>query len=286
VSREPRALDGPGIHHGGARPARHGGKRRGRPEWLATHVMGLVNAPDAVSERLAAALLGADPRVHRLANGSWGLVPRPRGVPLLEECAFRRGGRGDDRRELPHQRPDHEDRRWCWCGERPRAPLRVSHQPRAPDPGLRQLGTGITDHMVGRRPGSRRCGSGARGAIGRIFVAHNVRFDWAFVSSELRRARGVRLDGPRLCTVRLARRLVPSAESCSLGALSYHFAFENQARHRRRGCPGHRGAPPSTGGWPGHRARTLPELEVLAGTAEAPKKRARTRGSRHCQTRP
>jgi len=33
-------------------------------------------------------LLGADPRVRRLADGRWGLVPTARGVPLLEDCAF------------------------------------------------------------------------------------------------------------------------------------------------------------------------------------------------------
>jgi DNA polymerase-3 subunit epsilon len=72
---------------------------------------------------------------------------------------------------------------------------------------------------------------------GRIFVAHNARFDWRFVSAELSRSRGLTLDGARLCTVRLARKLVEAAQTqgCSLDALSHLFAFENPARHRAAG---------------------------------------------------
>jgi DNA polymerase-3 subunit epsilon len=68
-----------------------------------------------------------------------------------------------------------------------------------------------------------------------VFVAHNARFDWRFVAAELSRARGMTLDGSRLCTVRLARKLVDAVQSCSLDALSELFAFENPARHRAGG---------------------------------------------------
>jgi DNA polymerase-3 subunit epsilon len=68
-----------------------------------------------------------------------------------------------------------------------------------------------------------------------VFVAHNVRFDWGFLAAELRRARGISLTGPRLCTARLARRLVPEAESCGLDWLSGYFGLENPARHRALG---------------------------------------------------
>ena len=70
---------------------------------------------------------------------------------------------------------------------------------------------------------------------GRIFVAHNARFDWGFVAAELRRSRDLALDGPRLCTVRLARRLVKGIRSCGLDSLQVHFGLENAARHRAAG---------------------------------------------------
>jgi DNA polymerase III epsilon subunit-like protein len=70
---------------------------------------------------------------------------------------------------------------------------------------------------------------------GRVFVAHNARFDWGFVSAEVRRARDLALDGPQLCTVRLARRLVRGVRSCGLDNLTQHFGFDNPARHRAAG---------------------------------------------------
>jgi DNA polymerase III epsilon subunit-like protein len=50
--------------------------------------MGLKAAPQAVSERLAVALLAADPRVRQLEDGRWALVAEAHGSPLIETCAF------------------------------------------------------------------------------------------------------------------------------------------------------------------------------------------------------
>ncbi|HEX4600513.1 MAG TPA: 3'-5' exonuclease, partial [Gemmatimonadales bacterium] len=65
-----------------------------------------------------------------------------------------------------------------------------------------------------------------------VFVAHHVRFDWGFVAAELGRVSGLLLAGPRLCTVRLARRLVPGLESRSLDALAHYFGLPVTVRHR------------------------------------------------------
>jgi DNA polymerase III subunit epsilon len=55
------------------------------------------------------------------------------------------------------------------------------------------------------------------------------------VSAELRRSRDLSLDGSRLCTVRLARRLVKGVRSCGLDNLCRFFGFRNDARHRAGG---------------------------------------------------
>ncbi|TFG49212.1 MAG: hypothetical protein E4H38_05290, partial [Gemmatimonadales bacterium] len=55
---------------------------------LARDVLGLSNVPRAVAERLAVALLAADPRVRQQEDGRWGLVAEAMGSPLVEECAF------------------------------------------------------------------------------------------------------------------------------------------------------------------------------------------------------
>jgi DNA polymerase-3 subunit epsilon len=70
---------------------------------------------------------------------------------------------------------------------------------------------------------------------GSVFVAHNAGFDWRFVSAELQHAGGMKLQGDRLCTLRLARALVPQVRRRSLDALSWYFGIENSARHRAGG---------------------------------------------------
>lgn len=70
---------------------------------------------------------------------------------------------------------------------------------------------------------------------GRVFVAHNVRFDWRFLSMELRRATGRGLDGRRLCTVKLARKLLPHLRRRNLDTLAWHYEIPIIGRHRAGG---------------------------------------------------
>jgi len=96
--------------------------------------------------------------------------------------------------------------------------------------------TGITDPMLQDRPSFADVADQVLAALaGRVFVAHNARFDWAFVSHELRRARDIVLDGPRLCTVRLTRRLVPGLKSRGLDSVTRFFGVEVVGRHRAAG---------------------------------------------------
>ncbi|HEX5438589.1 MAG TPA: exonuclease domain-containing protein [Gemmatimonadaceae bacterium] len=70
---------------------------------------------------------------------------------------------------------------------------------------------------------------------GHVFVAHNVAFDWRFVSAEVARATGEQLDARQLCTVRLARRVLPSLPSRRLDALARHYSIAIPGRHRAGG---------------------------------------------------
>jgi DNA polymerase-3 subunit epsilon len=205
-------------------------------EWLSSNVLGLNNAPVVVAERLTYALLGADPRVHRLADGRWSLVVAARGAPLLEECVF-----AVVDVETTGMRATHDDRVTEIAvvlvqGERRELVFESLVNPGRPIPSFVSSITGITDQMVRAAPRFEEVAERVLDALaGRVFVAHNMRFDWRFVSAEVSRTRDLRLDGPRLCTVRLARRLVPMAESCALDALTHLFAFDNPARHRAAG---------------------------------------------------
>ncbi|HXB40719.1 MAG TPA: exonuclease domain-containing protein [Bacteroidia bacterium] len=69
---------------------------------------------------------------------------------------------------------------------------------------------------------------------GKIFVAHNVGFDYGFVKEEFA-ALGYKYKRDTLCTVRLSRKLIPGKLSYSLGKLCDSLGIENKARHRAEG---------------------------------------------------
>ena len=96
--------------------------------------------------------------------------------------------------------------------------------------------TNISWSMVKDAPTFREVAPRLLGLLeGRIFVAHNATFDWNFICAEVRRATGERLDGERLCTVRLARRLLPQLRRRSLDWVCNHYGVENGSRHRAAG---------------------------------------------------
>lgn len=70
---------------------------------------------------------------------------------------------------------------------------------------------------------------------GHVFVAHNAAFDWRFVTAEVMRATGRGLEAPQLCTVRLARRLLPHLPSRRLDSVARYYGIEIAGRHRAGG---------------------------------------------------
>ncbi len=203
---------------------------------LCDQVLGLSGAPRPVAERLAVALLGPDPRVCQLPDGRWSLVAEAQGSPLLEECAFAvvdvettgsRAGGGDRVTEVAVV---------VVQGVRCEVVFESLVNPGRPIPLPAAMVTGITDAMVRGAPEFEDVADGVLAALaGRVFVAHNARFDWSFLTAELKRVRDLALNGPRLCTVHLAHRLVPGLRSCGLDSLTHWFGFQNPARHRAGG---------------------------------------------------
>lgn len=107
--------------------------------------------------------------------------------------------------------------------------------PERPIPPIISALTSITWEMVRDAPRFAEIVSNlARVLRGAVFVAHNAAFDWRFVRAELDRA-GVPLTGRSLCTVSMARKLVPEVRSKSLDSLSWFFDIPNAARHRAYG---------------------------------------------------
>ena len=90
-------------------------------------------------------------------------------------------------------------------------------------PFITQL-TGIDGSMVAGAPRFEEIVPDLVMALaGNIFVAHNASFDWGFVSAELERAVGKRPTALRLCTVRLARALLPQLPRKTLDHVAHHY---------------------------------------------------------------
>jgi len=96
--------------------------------------------------------------------------------------------------------------------------------------------TGITDEMVEGSPFFEDLAEDLfQWLDGKVFVAHNVSFDWRFVSAQLGDAIGSVPKGPRLCTIQLARRFAPGLTRRNLDSLAKHFGIPIHSRHRAYG---------------------------------------------------
>jgi DNA polymerase-3 subunit epsilon len=108
--------------------------------------------------------------------------------------------------------------------------------PQRPIPPMISALTNITWGMVKDAPVFRDvCDRLVSVMEGHVFVAHNAAFDWRFVTAEIARANGQRLAGRQLCTVRLARKLLPHLRSRSLDHVAHHYGVSIRARHRAGG---------------------------------------------------
>jgi len=202
---------------------------------LLRDVLGLGRAPRRIADQVARCLVGDDPRVVRIADGRWALAAAA-GSPALEACRFAvvdvestgwhpgRGGRIMEIAVVEVQ----------GGAVRPRFETLVD--PQAPVSPFATRLTGITGAALRGAPTFAGIADGlVRALAGAVFVAHNARFDWMFIAAELERERGLLLQGPRLCTLRLSRRLVRNVAGRRLDRLTDYFGIQNRARHRAGG---------------------------------------------------
>lgn len=95
--------------------------------------------------------------------------------------------------------------------------------------------TGITDEMVKNAPSFKDVAPIIFSLLDqKIFVAHNVSFDYSFVHQHLKNENFL-LNSKKLCTVRLARKIFPGLPSYSLGKLTRSFDIKIENRHRAGG---------------------------------------------------
>jgi len=103
-------------------------------------------------------------------------------------------------------------------------------------PGRITKMTGITTGMVFEAPPADEVLPDYRAFLGDgILVAHNVSFDGSFLDAELQRMGDETLPNETLCTVRLARRLLPGLDSKGLSRLAQFYDIDVEGRHRALG---------------------------------------------------
>jgi DNA polymerase-3 subunit epsilon len=94
--------------------------------------------------------------------------------------------------------------------------------------------TGITREMVMAAPRFEDLAGELHDRLaGRLFIAHNVRFDYGFLRREFLRA-GLRFNARTLCSVRLSRRLYPG-RGHDLDSVIARHGIDCTARHRALG---------------------------------------------------
>jgi DNA polymerase-3 subunit epsilon len=208
------------------------------PALVVREVCQIPAVQPALATHLAVALLGGDPRFFRRVDGWWELAPA---APVLADRTLDGLGYVVVDVESTGVRALDGDRITEVAvvevrNGRSRVVFDSLINPERPIPPPITSLTGISWEMVRHAPRFGDIAVQLAGVLeGQVFVAHNATFDWRFISTEMQRATGRPLDGTRLCTVKLARRLVPTLYRRSLDAVTEFFGIRIENRHRAGG---------------------------------------------------
>ena len=232
---------------------------------LVAEVCEAIGVRRALAESLARAILGHRPDVRQGPDGRWriiagqavpGPIPPAEGVAAPRAVAMATGMIRDASMlaisslrfavvdvETTGGRPSHGDRITEIAIVRVHDGQIVDVyetlvNPECSIPPMITQITRITHEMVRDKPVFARIAHEVAARLeGHIFVAHNASFDWRFVSHEVFRGTGQALDGTTLCTVRLARKVLPQLPRRNLDSVANHYAVEipPHTRHRAAG---------------------------------------------------
>jgi DNA polymerase-3 subunit epsilon len=209
---------------------------------LIGHVCNLPGAPRIVAEHMAQAIFSGRPEFTLDDGGKWKLSASP--AARLPSAAPTESLRSlsyvvVDVETTGGQFPSHRITEFAAVVVRGGEIVERFESlinPERPIPPFVSRLTRITWDMVRNKPTFAGIAPRVLDVLeGNVFVAHNATFDWNFVSDEVRNATGARLVGHRLCTVRLARQLLPHLQRRSLDYVANHYGVEIEGRHRAGG---------------------------------------------------
>ena len=65
-----------------------------------------------------------------------------------------------------------------------------------------------------------------------IIIGHNISFDYNFIEYNLQKCHNLTLKNKKICTLKLARRVINNVDAYSLTTLCKHFKINNDNAHR------------------------------------------------------
>jgi len=216
---------------------------------LIGHICALPGAPRIVAEHMAHAMFAGRPQFVRTDDGRWMLADVTR-APYAAAGSARSDAGAEPLSELSYVVVDTETtggRSWLndriteiaavvvRGGEIVEVYETLVNPQRSIPPFITAL-TNITWDMVKDAPVFEQVAPDViRVLEGNVFVAHNATFDWRFLTNELTRATGRQLRGRRLCTVKLARKVLPQLSRRSLDYVARYYGVTIRNRHRAGG---------------------------------------------------
>jgi DNA polymerase-3 subunit epsilon len=217
---------------------------------LIGHICSLPGAPRIVAEHMAHAMFNGRPQFATTADGRWMLVEKAAPSYEARTASRKSETHSDALHRLSYVVVDTET-----TGGQSMLHDRITEiaavvvrngevaevfetlvNPQRPIPPFVTRLTNITWDMVKHAPTFDRVVPDLMRVLeGNVFVAHNATFDWRFVSNEVSRSTGHQLRGRRLCTVKMARKVVPQLPRRSLDYVARYYGVEIQNRHRAGG---------------------------------------------------
>jgi len=219
---------------------------------LIGHICSLPGAPRIVAEHMAHAMFAGRPQFVRNADGRWMLADltvkpyaatRERSRSHAHSADEPLGGLSyvvvdtetTGGRSLMGDRITEFAAVVVRGGEIVELYETLVNPQRSIPPFITQL-TNITWDMVKNAPTFDRIAPDVLRVLeGNVFVAHNATFDWRFVTAEVSRSTGRQLQGRRLCTVKIARKVLPQLPRRSLDYVARYYGVEIPNRHRAAG---------------------------------------------------
>jgi len=219
---------------------------------LIGNICSLPGAPRIVAEHMAHAMFAGRPQFVRDADGRWMLADlTPNSYAVARGWPRAIGQSADDLlHRLSYVVVDTETTGGrSWLGDRITEIAAVVVRdgqiaevyetlvnPLRPIPPFITQLTNITWDMVKDAPTFDRVAPDVMRVLeGNVFVAHNANFDWRFLTTELSRSTGRQLRGRKLCTVKIARKVLPQLSRRSLDYVARYYGIEIRNRHRAGG---------------------------------------------------